>query len=168
MTVQLSFLIRCSARNSTTSCSRIGTRRCGHPVKTERTLAIPRGKYFFALNGDGTCCAFVLADINVFSNLLFPTSANDVKSPIGAAEHSGKITTKSISTFCFEYLSLPDSNPNHCCVLGFHSYDFEPGDAKNGFREKIRAEFPVDISRPVRAGIRRRHRTEPRDDGKSQ
>ena len=106
-------------------------------VKTERILAIPRGKYFFALNEDGSCCAFVLADINVFSNLLFPAPANDVKSPIGAAEHSGEITTKSVSTFLFPntYLYL-NGNPNHCCVLGFHSYDFEPGDARNGFREK--------------------------------
>jgi len=106
-------------------------------VKAERTLALPRGKYFFALNGDGTCCAFVLADINTFSNLLFPASMNYVKSPIGAADHSGEITTKSISTFLFPntYLYL-DSNPNHCCVLGFHSYDFEPGSAANNFREK--------------------------------
>jgi hypothetical protein len=106
-------------------------------VKTERTLSIPRGKYFFALNDDGSCCAFVLANINVFSNLLFPASASDDKSPIGAAEHSGEITTKSISTFLFPntYLFL-DGNPNHCCVLGFHSYDFEPGDASNNFREK--------------------------------
>jgi hypothetical protein len=106
-------------------------------VKTERTLSIPRGKYFFALNDDGSCCAFVLADLNVFSNLLFPASANDNKSPIGATEHSGEITTKSISTFLFPntYLYL-DGNPNHCCVLGFHSYDFEPGDAVNNFREK--------------------------------
>lgn len=106
-------------------------------VKAERTLSIPRGKYFFALNEDGSCCAFVLADINVFSNLLFPSTTNDAKSPIGSAEHSGDITTRSLSTFLFPntYLYL-DGNPNHCCVLGFHSYDFEPGDARNGFREK--------------------------------
>jgi hypothetical protein len=106
-------------------------------VKTERTLSVPRGAYFFALNEDGSCCAFVLADINVFSNLLFPATANDVKSPIGAAERSGEITTKDISTFLFPntYLYL-NGNPNHCCVLGFHTYDFEPGDASNGFREK--------------------------------
>lgn len=106
-------------------------------VKPERTLAIPRGKYFFALNQDGSCCAFVLADINTFSSLLFPSSTADIKSPIGAAEHAGDITPISISTFLFPntYLYL-DENPNHCCVLGFHSYDFEPGDAANNFRQK--------------------------------
>jgi hypothetical protein len=106
-------------------------------VKAERTLSVPRGSYFFALNEDGSCCAFVLVDLNVFSNLLFPATAHDMKSPIGAAEHSGDITTKDISTFLFPntYLYF-NGNPNQCCVLGFHTYDFEPGDASNGFREK--------------------------------
>lgn len=106
-------------------------------IKAERTLAIARGKYFFALAPDGACCAFVLVDIDAFSAQLFPATANDAKSPIGAAEHSGDITTKSISTFLLPntYLYLK-GNPNHCCVLGFHTYDYEPGDAANGFREK--------------------------------
>jgi hypothetical protein len=106
-------------------------------VKAERTLAIPRGHYFFALNPDGTCCAFVLVDINVFSTLFFPSTSSDTKSPVGAAEQSGDITTKDIATFLFPntYLYF-NGNPNHCCVLGFHSYDFEPGDASNGFRER--------------------------------
>jgi hypothetical protein len=106
-------------------------------VKTGRTLTIPRGAYFFALNEDGSCCAFVLVDLNVFSKLLFPPTANDTKSPIGAAEHSGDITAKDVSTFLFPntYLYF-NGNPNECCVLGFHTYDFEPGDASNGFREK--------------------------------
>jgi hypothetical protein len=106
-------------------------------VKAGRTLAIPRGAYFFAMNEDGSCCAFVLIDLNVFSKLLFPPTANDTKSPIGAAEHSGDITTKDVSTFLFPntYLYF-NGNPNQCCVLGFHTYDFEPGDASNAFREK--------------------------------
>jgi hypothetical protein len=106
-------------------------------VKAGRTLAIPRGAYYFALKQDGSCCAFVLVDINVFSNLLFPSSAGDRKSPIGSAEHSGDLSTRDISTFLFPntYLYL-DRNPNHCCVLGFHTYDYEPGNESNGFREK--------------------------------
>jgi hypothetical protein len=106
-------------------------------VKTERTLSIPRGAYYFALNPDGACCAFVLVDSKTFSKLLFPATANDVNSPVGAAEHARDITTASISTFLFPntYLYL-NGNPNHCCVLGFHTYDSEPGDASNQFREK--------------------------------
>jgi hypothetical protein len=106
-------------------------------LKSQRTLALPRGSYFFALQDDGSCCAFVLVDINIFSKLLFPSSPNDITSPVGAAEHSGDISTRSIATFLFPntYLYL-NGNPNHCCVLGFHTYDFEPGDASNGFREK--------------------------------
>ncbi len=106
-------------------------------LKPERTLSVPRGAYFFALQDDGSCCAFVLVDINVFSNRLFPASANDDTSPVGAAEHAGDITTRDISTFLFPntYLYF-NRDPNQCCVLGFHTYDFEPGDASNGFREK--------------------------------
>ena len=106
-------------------------------VKAERTLSIPRGAYYFALQTDGSCCAFVLVDIRIFSKLLFPARPNDVSSLVGATEHSGEITTQSISTFLFPntYLYL-DGNPNHCCVLGFHTYDSEPGDAANNFRER--------------------------------
>jgi len=106
-------------------------------VKRARTMSIPRGAYYFALNNDGSCCAFVLVDINVFSKRLFPPTVNDTSTPIGAAEHSGDITTKDISTFLFPntYLYL-EHNPNKCCVLGFHTYDYEPGDVNNGFREK--------------------------------
>ena len=106
-------------------------------VKAERTLSIPRGAYYFALNPDGSCCAFVLVDVNIFSKLLFPAAASDRVSPVGAAEHAGDITTADISTFLFPntYLYL-NGNPNHCCVLGFHTYDSEPGDASNNFREK--------------------------------
>ena len=106
-------------------------------VKTERTIAVPRGHYFFALNEDGSCCAFVLLDMNVFSQLLFPENARDTTTPVGSAEYAGDITPQSIATFLFPdtYLYL-NGNPNQCCVLGFHTYDFEPGDAANGFREK--------------------------------
>lgn len=106
-------------------------------LKTPRTISIPRGAYYFALNSDGSCCAFVLVDIDVFSNRLFPPSAKDTSTPVGAAEHAGDITTKGIATFLFPntYLYL-QHNPNNCCVLGFHTYDFEPGNAGDGFREK--------------------------------
>jgi hypothetical protein len=106
-------------------------------LKAERTLSIPRGAYYFALKSDGSCCAFVLVDIDVFSSRLFPPSATDTATPVGSAEKSGDITTKDISTFLFPntYLYLKH-NPNNCCVLGFHTFDYEPGDAGNGFREK--------------------------------
>jgi hypothetical protein len=106
-------------------------------VRKERTLAIPRGKYFFALNSDGACCAFVLVDINTFSRLLFPATPADTTSPVGAAEHAGDIKVGDISTFLFPntYLYL-HGNPNQCCILGFHTYDFTPGNESNGFREK--------------------------------
>ncbi len=27
-------------------------------------------------------------------------------------------------------------NPNNCCILGFHTYDIEPGSASNGWQER--------------------------------
>ncbi len=106
-------------------------------IKTERTIAVPRGAYRFALEKDGTCCAFVLIDMDVFAKLLFPANAADVHTPVGGAEHAGEITTQSIATFLFPNTYLyANGDPNSCCVLGFHTYDFEPGDKRNGFREK--------------------------------
>jgi hypothetical protein len=120
-------------------------------VKAERTIAVPRGSYFFALNEDGSCCAFVLLDINVFSKLLFPVSEQDKTTPVGSAEHAGDITPQSIATFLFPdtYFYL-NGNPNHCCVLGFHTYDFEPGDAANGFREK---RYVINYSSWISPGL---------------
>jgi hypothetical protein len=120
-------------------------------VKEERTMSIPRGAYYFALNGDGSCCAFVLVDIDVFSNHLFPPTVNDTSTPVGGAEHVGDITTKEIATFLFPntYLFLKH-NPNNCCVLGFHTYDYEPGDATNGFREK---RFVLNYSSWISPGL---------------
>lgn len=106
-------------------------------IKTERTMQIPRGAYRFALHKDGSCCAYVMVDLKIFSKLFFASSATDVHSPVGAAEHAGDITAQSISTFLFPNTYLyPNSDPNLCCVLGFHSYDTEAGTAKNNFREK--------------------------------
>jgi hypothetical protein len=100
-------------------------------VKTARTIKVPRGKYAFALNPDGTCCRFVLVDFITFVNLLFPAVPTDTTTPVGAAENAGDITTKDISTFLFPNTFLFFGNTSNCCVLGFHTFDFEPGDASN-------------------------------------
>lgn len=64
-------------------------------VKTERTMVLLRGTYAFALNADGSCCAFVLVDANTFGNALFPsTYPFDNSTPIGAAENAGTLRRK--------------------------------------------------------------------------
>lgn len=106
-------------------------------VKTGRTMVLLRGTYQFALNADGSCCAFVLIDSNVFGNALFPpTFPVDNSTPVGAAENAGDITTKDISTFFFPNTYLYVGNPGNCCILGFHTYDFEPGIPSNGNLER--------------------------------
>ncbi|MGC2548793.1 MAG: hypothetical protein WA437_00970 [Candidatus Sulfotelmatobacter sp.] len=100
------------------------------------TMALIEGTYFFSLNDNGSCCAFVLVSDVVFEDELFPpTAPPDNSTVIGAAEVGGLITTKDISTFFFPNVYLySNDNPNDCCILGFHTFDEEPGDASNGDR----------------------------------
>lgn len=119
-------------------------------VKTTRVMQIPRGKYRFATNPDGTCCAFVLADFDTFVNLLFPATASDTSTPIGAAENAREMTTRDIASLLFNNVYLYDGTPANCCTLGFHSYDFEPGDAKNGNRER---RFVMDYASWITNGL---------------
>jgi hypothetical protein len=106
-------------------------------VEQTRTLVLRRGQYFFALNADGSCCRLVLINFAAFVNGMFPPTASDTSTVMGAAENAHQITTRDLSTFLFNnaYLYF-NGNPNDCCVLGFHSYDLEPGDAGNGWRER--------------------------------
>ena len=107
-------------------------------VKTTRHMRIPFGKYVFALNNDGTCCVFALVDLVTFENQLFPaTSPVDNSTVIGAAELAGDMTTRDITTLLFNNVYLFQGTPANCCILGFHSADQEPGDAKNGNLTKL-------------------------------
>jgi len=106
-------------------------------VKTARTITLIRGTYRFALNPDGSCCSFVLIDSNVFSSALFPPVPTDTTTVMGAAENAGDVRTRDMSTFLFPnaYLYF-NGDPTQCCVLGFHTYDVEPGGPTNGFHER--------------------------------
>ncbi len=120
-------------------------------LKQGRTMQVPSDFYFYALNNDGKCCRFVLIDIGEFFNLLFPSNPADTTTPIGAAENAGDITTKDLSTFLFPntYLYF-NGDPNQCCVVGFHTYDVEPGDARNGNKER---RYVVNYSSWVSPGL---------------
>ena len=95
--------------------------------------------YLFALNPDGSCCFFVLIDVNVFENGLAPSVPSAVfpppsTTPVGAAEAAGDIKTQSVSNFFFPPAFLFFQTPQGlaCCIGGFHTIDVEPGDANNG------------------------------------
>ncbi|TMB39905.1 MAG: hypothetical protein E6J62_01225 [Deltaproteobacteria bacterium] len=92
-------------------------------VKTTRTMVLIRGTYQFALNSDGTCCAFILVDSNTFVNKLFPPTEGDPRAIIGQAQAAGEMTTNDFTTLLFPNTFLFDSAV--CCILGFHSFDFE-------------------------------------------
>lgn len=111
-----------------------------HPrLRTARTIQVP----FLTAGGTNAWYYFVDAagqpvlgaiDYDTFGNLLFPaTYPFDSSTPIGAAELAGDITTRDMSTFLFNNTVLfTGGNINNCCVIGFHTYDYEPGTAKNG------------------------------------
>jgi hypothetical protein len=122
-------------------------------VGTPRTMVLIRGTYRILLNADGSCCAGVLIDLNTFVNALFPATATDTTTVIGAAENAGDIRTRDLSTFLFPnaFLYFFDQKNNfQCCIIGFHSYDLEPGGADNGFRER---RYVVNYSSWVSPGI---------------
>jgi hypothetical protein len=120
-------------------------------VVTPRTMVLLRGTYYFALNDDGTCCLYVLIDEGTFGNALFPSTPNDTTTPIGAAENAGEFRTKDIGSFVFPNAYLYENgDPNDCCVLGFHSYDVEPGDKSNGFQER---RYVMNYNSWVTAGL---------------
>jgi hypothetical protein len=95
-------------------------------VKTGRTMTLIRGTYQFSLNADGTCCRFILVEENAFIEALFPATFGDTSTVIGASQAAGDITTHDLSTFLFPNTFLFEGTPSNCCVLGFHSFDFEP------------------------------------------
>jgi hypothetical protein len=78
----------------------------------------------------------VLVEATAFGNAFFPATANDVTTPIGAAENAGDITTTDMSTFLFPNTYLYIHTTANCCILGYHTYDYEPGTDSNGNVEK--------------------------------
>jgi len=83
-------------------------------LKPGVTMALLGGTYLYALNDNGSCCAFVLVDAEVFGDELFPTTIGspDNSTVLGAAEVSGTITTQDISTLLFPNVYLYENgNP---------------------------------------------------------
>ena len=107
--------------------------------RTMRTIKVPfytatgtNAWYYFAdANGNPVLGAI---DYDTFGSLLFPaTYPFDSSTPVGAAELAGDITTHDISTFLFNNTVLfLNGNIMDCCVIGYHTYDLEPGIPQNG------------------------------------
>jgi hypothetical protein len=79
--------------------------------------------YVYSLNSNGTCCRFILVNDNppdfVFENGLGNIVVTDIVNNV--------ITTKDISTFLFPNVFVFFGDTTQCCVLGFHTYFFQPG-----------------------------------------
>ncbi len=107
-------------------------------LRTARTIKVPfltasgtnAWYYFVNAAGQPVLCAI---DFDTFGNLLFPSAYPlDNSTPVGAAELAGDITTHDLSTFMFDNTVLFEGNIANCCVLGYHTYDSEPGTSRNG------------------------------------
>lgn len=83
-------------------------------------------------------------------NALIPPGPADSTTVVGQAEISGDIRTADISTFLFPNTFLFVTNTMNCCILGFHTYDLEAGDASNGWKER---RFVINYSSWVTGGL---------------
>lgn len=121
-------------------------------LKTPRTMVLIRGTYRYALNRDASCCLAIFVAPSVFNSELFPqTVIPDNSTVIGAAELSGDITTKDFSTFFFPNTFLfVDNTLTKCCVVGYHTFDFELGDGGNGNRTRF---YVMNYSSWIEPGI---------------
>jgi hypothetical protein len=120
-------------------------------VKPGLTMVLRAGTYFFALNSDGTCCAFIVVARDAFRNALFP--AGGPTSVIAQAITAGYITTQDISTFLFPNTLLYwNHDLNQCCTPGFHDYAVGSGDPSNGWKER---RYVFNFSSWMTAGVYR-------------
>lgn len=104
-------------------------------ILPSRTIQIPFGSWYFFTNAQGTPEATVV-DIDAFANQLFPTTPTDTTTVLGSLENNRQILTRDITTLLFKDVYLYAGDISNCCILGFHSYDSEPGDASNGNKER--------------------------------
>jgi len=105
-------------------------------LRTARHMEVPFGSWSFFIDANGNP-VLAAVEANAFSNLFFPpTYPVDNSTVIGAAELAGDVTTRDMSTFLYNNTVLYVGNTANCCIIGFHTYDFEPGTAQNGNRER--------------------------------
>lgn len=100
----------------------------------ELVLQFPPGTYLYVANPDGSC-AVAFVDFNTFANQVFSAGPSDTSTLLGAAEHSGAVTTSDITNLIMGNV-LPCFGGFNSCALGFHTFDYEPGDASNGNRQR--------------------------------
>jgi hypothetical protein len=118
-------------------------------VRTARNLVLLRGTYQFALNPDGTCCFFVLIDVNGFVKSLFPATPDDTTTPVGAAENTGDITTRISRRSCSRTPSCSGARRRIAASSVFTPTTSSRA-AANGWREK---RYVLNYSSWVSPGI---------------
>jgi hypothetical protein len=110
--------------------------------RRETVIQFPPGTYEYVANPNGSC-KVALVDFDTFVDDVFPATPTDTSTPVGAAEHSGAMTTHDITNLILGNVLFYVGSPSDCCAAGFHSYDAEPGDARNGNRQR---DFVLTVS----------------------
>ena len=106
--------------------------------------------WFVAVDDSGNP-VLALLDEDTFGAQMFPATAPvDNTTLVGAAELAGDMTTRDLTTLLFDNVALFEGTVDNCCVLGFHTYDLEPGDRRNGNRER---RFVLDVASYLSPGV---------------
>jgi len=105
-------------------------------VKTTRVLDVPAGQWQVGVNTDGSLRFILINEAAFFAGMFPPTFPVDNTTVLGQAELAGDITTTDISSFLFQNTFLYEGTVSRCCIVGFHTFDFEPGVASNGNRPR--------------------------------
>lgn len=94
--------------------------------------------WYVFVDGSGTP-VLAAVDEGVFGAVLFPPNYPvDNSTVMGAAELSGAVTQHDMSTFLYSNTVLfGNGDINQCCIIGYHSYDYEPGTPQNGNRPRF-------------------------------
>jgi hypothetical protein len=97
-------------------------------IKAPLQLNVPFGSWVVNFNTDGSIRLVRIQENAFIAGMFPPTFPVDNSTVLGQAELNGDITPQDISTFQFhDTVLFQGNNPNNCCVVGFHTFDFEPG-----------------------------------------
>ncbi|HJU36422.1 MAG TPA: hypothetical protein VJ716_03265 [Gaiellaceae bacterium] len=100
-------------------------------IKAPLELDVPFGSWVVDFNTDGSIHLVRINENAFIAGMFPPTFPVDNSTVLGQAELNGDITPQDISTFQFQDTVLFEGTPSNCCVVGFHTFDFEPGATAN-------------------------------------
>ena len=105
-------------------------------VKRGRRMQIPWGSWFVAVDSNNNPVAALVDGNCVLWSALSADLPGHQRHRDRRCGTGGRYDHSRHHSLLFNNVYLYDGTPDNCCVLGFHSYDFEPGVPSNGNRER--------------------------------